>query len=58
MYDLLKCAYKMFKLFKGNFMDIPPDEIYNKCEQFFTPVSTYVYFINITNKPIYICQPS
>lgn len=50
MYDLLVSGYKMFRMFVGQLKDIPPEEIYDKCEQFFTPVSLvpiyYKYFYN------------
>lgn len=53
MYDLLVSAYKMFRMFVGQLKDISPEEIYNKCEQFFTPVSlilfVYIYFFIYIN---------
>lgn len=46
MYDLLVSAYKMFRMFVGQLKDIPPEDIYDKCEQFFTP---YILSRNIPN---------
>lgn len=46
MFDLLKAAYKMFKMFVGPFQNIPPDEIYTTCEKFFGP---YITSKNLTN---------
>ncbi|OWR42213.1 vacuolar fusion protein CCZ1 [Danaus plexippus plexippus] len=46
IYDLLVSAYKMFRMFVGPFKDIPPEDIYTKCEQFFTP---YIMSRNIAN---------
>lgn len=43
MYDLLVSAYKMFRMFVGQLKDIPPEDIYDKCEQFFTPVSSIFF---------------
>ncbi|KAJ2949148.1 hypothetical protein O0L34_g6088 [Tuta absoluta] len=37
MYDLLKSAYRMFRMFKGPFKSISHEDIYTTCEQFFTP---------------------
>ncbi|CAH0715498.1 unnamed protein product, partial [Brenthis ino] len=53
MYDLLVSAYKMFRMFVGQFKDISPEEIYNKCEQFFTP---YIMSRNISNDMSSIIQ--
>ncbi|CAH0585665.1 unnamed protein product [Chrysodeixis includens] len=46
MYDLLKSAYKMFRMFRGLFKDFPIEEIYSVCDQFFTP---YITSRNLTN---------
>ncbi|XP_059052307.1 vacuolar fusion protein CCZ1 homolog isoform X2 [Achroia grisella] len=46
MCDLLVSAYKMFRMFMGQFQDIPIDKIYTTCEEFFTP---YILSKNITN---------
>ncbi|CAG9102520.1 hypothetical protein JYU34_005813 [Plutella xylostella] len=40
MYDVLISAYNMFKLFLGQFSDIPIEDLYDKCEHFFTPYIT------------------
>ncbi|XP_072949300.1 vacuolar fusion protein CCZ1 homolog [Epargyreus clarus] len=50
MYNVLESAYKMFKMFIGHFKDIPPEEIYSKCEHFFTPyMSSRSISSDITN---------
>ncbi|CAH0398316.1 unnamed protein product [Chilo suppressalis] len=46
MSDLLVSAYKMFKLFMGSFKDIPMENIYSTCEEFFNP---YIMSKNLTN---------
>uniref|UniRef100_S4NK59 Vacuolar fusion protein CCZ1-like protein n=2 Tax=Pararge aegeria TaxID=116150 RepID=S4NK59_9NEOP len=46
MHDFLKSAYKMFTMFIGPMKDIPIEDIYTNCEQFFTP---YIMSRNITN---------
>ncbi|XP_049873224.1 vacuolar fusion protein CCZ1 homolog isoform X2 [Pectinophora gossypiella] len=46
MYDLLLSAYKMFRMFKGPFKNIPQEDIYTICEQFFT---AYLMSRNLTN---------
>ncbi|CAG9786775.1 unnamed protein product [Diatraea saccharalis] len=46
MNDLLVSAYKMFKLFMGPFKDIPIEDIYSLCDEFFTP---YIMSKNLTN---------
>lgn len=53
MYDLLVSAYKIFRMFIGPFKDIPPDDIYNKCEKFFTP---YIMSRSIPNNISNIIQ--
>lgn len=49
MYDLLVSAYKMFKMFMGPFKDIPLQELYTTCEEFFTPVSFLFYIEYLFN---------
>ncbi|KAG6456584.1 hypothetical protein O3G_MSEX009835 [Manduca sexta] len=46
MCDLLKSAYKMFRMFRGPFKNISNDDIYTICDQFFSP---YISSRNITN---------
>ncbi|XP_034832366.1 vacuolar fusion protein CCZ1 homolog [Maniola hyperantus] len=46
MQDFLVSAYKMFRMFIGPMKDIPTEDIYSKCEQFFTP---YIMSRNIAN---------
>ncbi|KAJ0176583.1 hypothetical protein K1T71_007762 [Dendrolimus kikuchii] len=46
MHDLLVSSYKMFRMFRGPFKDISCSEIYDTCEQFFTP---YISSRNLTN---------
>lgn len=43
MYDLLISAYRLFRMFVGPFQDISPDEIYTTCDNFFGPVSHFLY---------------
>ncbi|KAJ8731308.1 hypothetical protein PYW07_004472 [Mythimna separata] len=46
MYDLLKSAYKMFRMFRGPFKNYPIEEIYTICDQFYTP---YISSRNLSN---------
>ncbi|XP_052741187.1 vacuolar fusion protein CCZ1 homolog isoform X2 [Bicyclus anynana] len=46
MQDFLMSAYKMFRMFIGPMKDIPTEDIYNNCEQFFTP---YIMSRSIAN---------
>ncbi|KAM3965217.1 vacuolar fusion protein CCZ1 [Aphomia sociella] len=46
MHDLLVTAYKMFRMFMGSFQDIPIEEIYTTCEEFFAP---FILSKNLTN---------
>ncbi|PZC81425.1 hypothetical protein B5X24_HaOG212630 [Helicoverpa armigera] len=46
MFELLKSAYKMFRMFKGLFKDYTTEEIYTVCDQFFTP---YITSRNLSN---------
>ncbi|XP_028039377.1 vacuolar fusion protein CCZ1 homolog [Bombyx mandarina] len=46
MQNLLTSAYKMFKMFRGPFKNIPADDLYGISEQFFTP---YISSRHLTN---------
>ncbi|KAL0883097.1 hypothetical protein ABMA27_016561 [Loxostege sticticalis] len=46
MNDLLVSAYKMFRMFMGPFKDIPIEEIYSTCDEFFAP---FIMSRNLTN---------
>ncbi|CAG5046000.1 unnamed protein product [Parnassius apollo] len=53
MQNLLVTAYKMFRMFVGLFTDITAEDIYTKCQQFFTP---YILSRNITNDVTNVIQ--
>ncbi|XP_068633043.1 vacuolar fusion protein CCZ1 homolog [Battus philenor] len=53
MQNLLVTAYKMFRMFVGLFADISSEDIYTKCQQFFTP---YILSRSISNDVTNVIQ--
>ncbi|CAK1551126.1 unnamed protein product [Leptosia nina] len=46
MQDFMVSSYKTFRMFVGLFKDIPPEDTYGICEQFFNP---YITSIDVSN---------